>query len=85
MLQEQYRATQGTDHPFDFQRRLFEGIRERLPMLNLHLDTSSFCRIRCVLESTGGNNGMEGIACRDVEELSDEGVWLYPFWEKMRL
>ena len=20
------------------------------------------------------------LLCRDVEELSDEGVWLYPFW-----
>ena len=80
MLQEQYQTLREQTIRLISRGGYSEGIRERLPMLNLHLDTSSFCRIRCVLEVPEETMEWKELLCRDVEELSDEGVWLYPFW-----
>lgn len=57
-----------------------EGIRERLPMLNLHLDMAVFCRMTCLLHTPVESEEDSRRLCADVEELSDDGVWLYPYW-----
>ena len=56
------------------------GLLERSTMLNLHLDTPAFCRIVCVLDEVEKAEEQFGQLKQDVEELSDDGVWLYPFW-----
>ena len=86
LLQEQYQALREQTIRLISKGGWSEGLRGRLPMLNLHLETSSFCRIRCFLEPWEGMTDKEEAGewketlRRDAEELSDDGVWLYPFW-----
>ena len=86
LLQEQYQALREQTIRLISKGGWSEGLRGRLPMLNLHLETSSFCRIRCFLEPWEGMTDKEEAGDwketlrRDAEELSDDGVWLYPFW-----
>lgn len=83
LLQEQYQALREQTIRLISKGGWSEGLRGRLPMLNLHLDTSTFCRIQCLLELSEVGEGLgewrEALR-KAVEELSDEGVWLYPFW-----
>ena len=80
LLQEQYQALREQTIRLISRGGFTKGIQERLPMLNLHLDTASFCRIRCFLEIPEGTEEWKEPLRRDAEELSDDGVWLYPFW-----
>lgn len=80
LLQEQYQALREQTIRLISRGGFSQGIRERLPMLNLHLDTPSFCRIQCLLDIPEGREEWKEPLRRDTEELSDDGVWLYPFW-----
>ena len=58
-----------------------ERMRERLTMLNLHLQGEVFCVFRCmVLQEVKPQEQMT--ICSEIEELSDDGVNLYAFWDE---
>lgn len=82
MLLQQYQAFREQTIRLVAEGGYSEWIRDRLPMLNLHLDMTIFCRITCSLYLQDKTAEHSQQLCRDVEELSDDGVWLYPYWNE---
>lgn len=79
MLLQQYQAFREQTIRLIAEGGYSEWIRERLPMLNLHLDMAIFCRMVCLFNTSDTSEECSQQLCRDVEELSDDGVWLYPY------
>lgn len=62
-----------------------QQMSERLPMLNLKLNYQVFCSIRCELLTGKKEEGFREKLCKDVEELSGDGIRMYAYWEEKNI
>lgn len=80
LLQKQYMALREQTVRLISQGGYSEGLKERLPVLNLHLDAPVYGRIVCTFENLTEEEKVLDRLKQDVEALSDESLWLYPYW-----
>ncbi len=81
-LQQQYHLLREQTLRLIAQGGYSEGMKERLELLNIHLNAPVICRFSYFFNEQGRTEKMDKMIHQDIEDLSDDGTWLYSFWVK---
>ena len=81
-LQQQYHLLREQTLRLIAQGGYLEGMKERLELLNIHLNAPVICRFSYFFNEQGRTEKTNKMIHQDIEDLSDDGTWLYSFWVK---